>query len=138
MTTVSEDEKEKSSALGASVAPAQSSENQAKLDRRSKEPSENQISSVEFFFAEDKQARNRIYSREVYFDQKTPQQNKKSAEGVISKEEMAVGITTSLEIKSKQSNDEIGDEDESNSAIQGNRSDLGIRDIAKGMFAGEK
>jgi hypothetical protein len=127
MTNLTNDEKAGASAVGVPVAGPLNTETQTKSNRASKQPSENARSTVEFFFAADMKEHNRLSSREIHIDQKGFQAKNKSVEKTVSPDES--NLTPIVEQEAT--------EDSSFSEPQVDRRNLGIRDIAKGMFAGE-
>jgi hypothetical protein len=127
MTTLTDDQTAEGSDVGVPVAGPPSSEKHGKSNRASKEPAGNARSSVEFFFAADMKEHNRISSREIYIDQKNSQPNNKSLAKIVAPDES--NMTPVVEQEAT--------EDSSFSELQMDKRNLGIRDIAKGMFAGE-
>jgi hypothetical protein len=127
MTTLTDDEKAGGSAVGVPVAGPLNTETQTKSNRASKQPAENPRSTVEFFFAADMKEHNRLSSREIHIDQKGSQANNKNVGKTTAPDES--NLTPIVEQEATQ--------DSSFSELQVNKRNLGIRDIAKGMFAGE-
>ena len=138
MKTVLDDEKVGGSNAGVALVSPQSLEKQAESNGTRKESVENPRSSVEFFFAAAKKEQGKLSSREIYLDQKSYQPNAENVEKTMSSggksdEKIAVPENGLLPKIQKPVLQELSYSENGASKI-----DLGIRDIAKGMFGGEK
>lgn len=138
MKTVSDDEKVGGSNAGVALVSPQSLEKQAKSSGIRKESLENPRSSVEFFFAAAKKEQGKLSSREIYIDQKSYQQNAENVEKTVSSDGKLDEKVVLPESDSVPTIQKPFLQESNYSENELNKSNLGIRDIAKGMFGGER
>lgn len=138
MKTVLDDEKVGGSNAGVAIVSPQSLEKQAESNGTRKESVENPRPSVEFFFAAAKKEQGKLSSREIYLDHKSYQQNAENVEKTVSSDgklekKFILPENDSAPTIQKQVLQPV-----SYSKNESNKGNLGIRDIAKGMFGGER
>lgn len=136
MTTISDNDKSKV-VVGAQAVSPQNSEKQAVVNRAARGAAQTTRSSVEFFFAIEKSEPGQLLSREIYFDKSSPKVDTSNAGLSPSSDSNLNQTATDPESTSNLSTKKVVEEEPNLPTVETNKIDLGIRDIAKGMFAGE-